>query len=122
MEAINNLLKLSYKILYILYTEKTFIREKILKQELNKKLNEFKRINNDKEINIRNDVIELYFNDCVRYLLTYSLVEYKIQLGVRYFKINTSNNYFISILFCKMGQFKQFWNDNVLGISVNGSI
>lgn len=36
MEAINNILKLSYKILYILYTEKTFIREKILKQELNK--------------------------------------------------------------------------------------
>lgn len=96
MEAINNILKLSYKILYILYTEKTFIREKILKQELNKKLNEFKRINNDKEINIRNDVIELYFNDCVRYLLTYSLVEYKIQLGVRYFKINNIGSYLIS--------------------------
>lgn len=96
MEAINNILKLSYKILYILYTEKTFIREKILKQELNKKLNEFKRINNDKEINIRNDVIELYFNDCVRYLLTSSLVEYKIQLGVRYFKINNIGSYLIS--------------------------
>ena len=96
MEKIDNILKLSYKILSILYRKKRFINEKTIKQELNKELNELKSMNCDKKINISIDVIELKFNSCVKFLLKYSLIEYEIELGDRCFKINNIGSYLIS--------------------------
>ena len=93
MEKVNNVFKMAYLMLSTLQNKNRFIKENELKEILNKELNESKNMKQQKLIKISNDIIDINFDNCVKILLKYNLIEYKIIDGIRTFKINKVGEY-----------------------------
>lgn len=88
MEKLNQIIQISYSILAILFSKKAFVSESNLKVELNKELNKYKNYNKSTKVNIINDSLDYIFNDCIRLLLKYNLINYRLTKGQVSFNLN----------------------------------